>query len=112
MDKTSEKERIKKMIEVVMNVAMGDYSHQINLSGENNDLDSLAMGLNMMIDDIKNTIVKDKKRATELEKTHQELQEETTERKKAEENLRQNQIFLDSVVENIPNMVFVKDAKE
>ncbi len=35
-----------------------------------------------------------------------------TERKKAEEELKQNQTFLDSIVENIPNTVFVKDAKE
>ncbi len=35
-----------------------------------------------------------------------------TEHKRAEEKLRQNQIFLDSIVENIPDMIFVKDAKE
>jgi len=35
-----------------------------------------------------------------------------TERKKAEEKLRNSNIFLDSVLENMPNMVFVKDAKE
>ena len=35
-----------------------------------------------------------------------------TERKKAEENLRRANIFLDSIVENIPNMIFLKDAKE
>ncbi len=41
------------MVETVMKVARGDYSVQIELSGENDDLDSLAMGLNMMVDDIK-----------------------------------------------------------
>jgi two-component system, sensor histidine kinase len=30
---------------------------------------------------------------------------------KAAERLRESQIFLDSVIENIPNMIFVKDAK-
>jgi PAS domain S-box-containing protein len=35
-----------------------------------------------------------------------------TEREKAAEELRQQQIFLDSVVENIPNMIFIKDAKD
>jgi two-component system cell cycle sensor histidine kinase/response regulator CckA len=33
-----------------------------------------------------------------------------TERKKAEDRLRNNAIFLNLVVENIPNMIFVKDA--
>ncbi len=33
-----------------------------------------------------------------------------TERKRAEEALRENEHFLDSLIEHIPNMVFVKDA--
>ncbi|MCX6559389.1 MAG: PAS domain S-box protein [Candidatus Aminicenantes bacterium] len=35
-----------------------------------------------------------------------------TERQKAEEDLRRMNAFLDSIVENIPNMIFIKDAKE
>lgn len=35
-----------------------------------------------------------------------------SERKKAEEKLKSSQSFLNSVIENIPNMIFVKDAKE
>jgi PAS domain S-box-containing protein len=35
-----------------------------------------------------------------------------TERKRAEEELREVSTFLDSVIENIPNMVFVKDARD
>ena len=34
-----------------------------------------------------------------------------TDREKAAEELRQKQLFLDSVVENIPDMIFIKDAK-
>jgi len=34
-----------------------------------------------------------------------------TERKRAEENLRQANGFLDSIVENIPHMIFIKDAE-
>ncbi len=37
-------------------MARGDYSVQIELSGKNDELDSLAMGINMMIDDIRNEI--------------------------------------------------------
>ena len=55
MDKTSEA-RINEMIEAVMKVARGDYSVQIELSPQNDDLDSLATVLNMMTDDIKNKI--------------------------------------------------------
>ncbi len=35
-----------------------------------------------------------------------------TERKRAEEEVRRTQAFLDSIVENIPNMIFVKEAEE
>jgi PAS domain S-box-containing protein len=35
-----------------------------------------------------------------------------TERKKAEEALRRINAFLDSIIENIPNMIFIKDAGE
>jgi len=35
-----------------------------------------------------------------------------TERKQAEEQMRHTQMFLNSIVENIPHIIFVKDAKE
>lgn len=35
-----------------------------------------------------------------------------TENKKVEEELKQNNFFLNAVLENIPNMIFVKDAEE
>jgi signal transduction histidine kinase len=56
MNKKSEKNRIDEMIETIMNIAKGDYSVQIELSDKNNEFDSLAMGINMMIDDIRNSI--------------------------------------------------------
>jgi len=53
MDKTSEKGRMNEMNEAIMKVARGDYSVQFELLGENDEIDSLAMGLNMMIDDVR-----------------------------------------------------------
>jgi PAS domain S-box-containing protein len=58
-----------------------------------------------------------------LQKTHdeleqrvkertQELEQEVAERKQGEEALRRAEAFLNSIVENIPNMIFVKEAKE
>jgi hypothetical protein len=58
MDKTSEEERVNEMIEATMKVARGDYSVQVRLSGRDDDLDSLAMGLNMMIDDLRANTIK------------------------------------------------------
>ncbi len=52
-DKTLENERVDEIIEATMKVARGDYSVRLELSGRNDELDSLAMSLNMMIDDIR-----------------------------------------------------------
>jgi PAS domain S-box-containing protein len=40
------------------------------------------------------------------------ISEDITERRRAEEEASRTQAFLDSVVENIPTMIFVKDAKD
>ena len=61
MDKTSGIDRINEMIAIIMQVARGDCSVQVELLGENDELDSLAVGINMMIEDIK-------ERAKEIEK--------------------------------------------
>lgn len=49
----SDNERISEFIETIMQVAKGDYSVQLRVSEENNMLDALAMGINIMIDEIK-----------------------------------------------------------
>ncbi|HTN43097.1 MAG TPA: PAS domain S-box protein [Nitrospiria bacterium] len=41
-----------------------------------------------------------------------ELQQEIIERKRGEEELRRAEDFLSSIIENIPNMIFVKEAKD
>jgi PAS domain S-box-containing protein len=51
-------------------------------------------------------------RTQELFKANEQLRNEIQERKQAEEELRRMNVFLDSIVENIPNMIFLKDAKE
>src|SRR5450759_5424238 len=38
--------------------------------------------------------------------------EDVTERRHAQEVLRENEQFLDSIIENIPDMIFVKDARD
>lgn len=74
MKKPSEVNQINEMIQVLRNLAKGDYSEQIMLPGINNDLDSLAMEINMMIDDMGSSNGVEKTRIGELEKTNEELQ--------------------------------------
>jgi signal transduction histidine kinase len=54
-NKKLKKDRINDIIEAIMKVGQGDFSVQVELSGKNDEIDSLAMGLNMMIDDIRET---------------------------------------------------------
>jgi len=42
----------------------------------------------------------------------QELEKEVRERKQAEAKLKESEIFLNTIIETIPNMIFVKDAKD
>jgi two-component system NtrC family sensor kinase len=51
-------------------------------------------------------------RTHELEEANRQLLTEITERRQIEEEIRNTQNFLDSILENIPDMIFVKDAKE
>lgn len=88
MDKTSEKERISEIIETIMKVARGDYSVQVELSGKNDEIDSLAMGLNMMIDDIRNSVEELHQANEELQATGEELRAANEELQATGEELR------------------------
>ncbi len=52
------------------------------------------------------------KRTQELLIANEELRHEVAEREKAADQVKHSKYFLDSVIENIPNMIFVKDAKD
>ena len=52
MEEKLDKVRINEFIDAIMKVARGDYSVQIELTDENNHLDALACGINMMVDDL------------------------------------------------------------
>jgi PAS domain S-box-containing protein len=71
-----EKARIDEMTEAVMKVARGDYSVQIGLSGENDEIDSLGMGINMMIDDIR-------EHAAELKRAEEERRDAAARQERA-----------------------------
>ena len=88
MDKTSKKERMNEMIEAIMKMARGDYSAQVELSGKNDEIDSLAMGLNMMIGDIRNSVEELHQANEELQATGEELRAANEELQATGEELR------------------------
>ena len=70
--------RINEILNAIMEVARGEYSIQIELSGKSDVIDSLAMGVNMMIEDIKNNM-------DEIEKGEKQLKEKVEELEKYKE---------------------------
>jgi PAS domain S-box-containing protein len=101
--KMEEKNRINKFAEAVMKVARGDYSAQIELSGKNDDLDSLAMGINMMIDDIRYEITEHKKAEEELKVMNQRLEETSEELRALNEEIEAANEELKSTNEELQN---------
>lgn len=91
------KERIQELIEVVMRVARGDYSVQCRLSGDNDDFDALAMGLNMMIDDLRNNIG--------LEKQNKKFKEINAELKKAKEKAQESDRLKSAFLSNMSHEI-------
>jgi len=109
MDKTSEKERISDIVEAVMKVARGDYSVQVELSGENDEFDSLAMGLNMMIDDIRTSMEHLDGQRKELSALNEHLQQHLAERKKMEEAIKQSAEEWQMTFDATADLVFIQD---
>lgn len=106
-NKTSETHRLDEMIDVVMKVARGNYSVQVKLSGKNDVLDSLAMGFNMMIDDIKTSYEDLDKQRSELSTNNNHLQQEITKRKQAEEKLQHYATELEQSNKEIKQFAYI-----
>lgn len=73
MNKTSE-DRINEMIAIIMQVARGEYSTQVEISDENDELDSLAIGINMMVEYIKESSGERKRNQELLQEKIKELE--------------------------------------
>jgi PAS domain S-box-containing protein len=105
-DKTAQEEVINEMVEAVTKVARGDYSVQVEFSGKNDDLDSLAMGLNMMTDDIRTSMEDLNRQRKELNDINIQLQQELIQRKQAEEELKRSRDFLEKLTNSMWDVVF------
>jgi len=90
MDEALNNQRIESFLDVIMRAARGDYSVQLELSEENNNLDALAIGINMMVDELQynHDIGQENKKIKQL---NIQLQES---KRKAEESDRLKSAFL------------------
>jgi len=96
-NKNIDLERIEALIESLMKVAQGDYSVQMNLSEKNDHLDAIAVGFNMMVDDIKES------KLIELENEKIKLLNRELEMSKlsAEENNSLKSVFISNLSHEI-----------
>ena len=74
-------------------------------------LESVAAQLGIAIAQA-SLLQQEKQARLELDQQNLQLQQEIIERLRMAEEIQQTQNFLDSVIENIPDMFFVKDAKD
>lgn len=94
-----------------------DKNYSVRASLENRDeVGQLARTFNEMLTQIQMREEALRKVHNELEQKVEErtreLKHEIIERKRGEEELRRAESFLDSIIENIPNMIFVKEAND
>jgi PAS domain S-box-containing protein len=84
-------ERVGNIMDGLLKYTLFNFSEKIKVGDVGDELDAIAIGLNTLAEELES--------ARKTEQTHLERIEETNH-------------FLDTILENIPNMVFVKDAKE
>lgn len=92
------KDRISCITSALLKVGAGDYSVQLDLSGKNDEIDALAMGINMMIDDLRNNVSEIEIQNRNLQQLNKEL---SLAKEKAEESDRLKSVFLANVSHEI-----------
>lgn len=93
----SDIERINEFIEAIMKVAKGDYSIQLPLSANNNIYDALAMGLNIMIDEVRNSV--------EIELQNERYKRINVELEKAKEKAEESDRFKSAFLANMSHEI-------
>ncbi|MCA9132881.1 MAG: PAS domain-containing protein, partial [Planctomycetales bacterium] len=97
--------------EVASRLAAGDRSVRCRLQGKG-EIVSLAHAFDHMADSNQETLIHLEKNAASLAETNRRLEAELSERHRAEQQLRTANAFLDSVIDNVPTMLFMKSADD
>ena len=73
---------------------------------------SLATAFDHMADSVEEALTQLEQNADWLAESNRQLESELTERQRVEQHLRNANAFLDSVIDNMPTMLFMKDADD
>ena len=101
---------LKSLAVVATRLASGDRS--VVGMERDDEIGSLATALDNMADSVEETLTDLEDHADKLAESNQQLESELTERQHAEQQLRTANAFLDSVIDNMPTMLFMKDAND
>ncbi len=83
--------RVGNIMDVLLKFTLFDFSEKIKVGDVGDELDAIAIGLNTMAEELESARKTEKEHLGKITNTN---------------------YFLDTILENIPNMVFVKEAKE
>jgi len=92
------------LVEMAKRLGEGDLNHEMIISSRD-ELGILAGSFNYMAKRLRLLV-------DSLEQQNEALSQQIIERTQIEDALRESEEFLENVVENIPNMIFVKEAEE
>ena len=101
---------LKSLADAAGRLAAGDRTVRCRMKLDN-EIGSLATAFDNMADSVDTTLTALEQNADRLAVSNQQLELELTERHRVEHQLRDTNVFLDSVIDNIPIMLFMKDAK-
>ncbi len=100
---------LKSLADAAGRLAAGDRTVRCRMKLDN-EIGSLATAFDKMADSVESNLTELEQNATRLAASNQQLESELTERHRVELKLRDTNVFLDSVIDNIPIMLFMKDA--
>ncbi|HTF05572.1 MAG TPA: ATP-binding protein, partial [Bacteroidia bacterium] len=83
--------RVNHILDILLRYTMMDFAEKMDVSETGDEVDAIALGLNTLAEELEHYILQ---------------------LRKSEEAMAQSNYFLNTILENIPNMVFVKDAKD
>ncbi len=95
--KDLEVKRIELLIEALIQVAQGDYSVQVELSGKNDYIDALFMGFNIMVDDLK--------ASNEIKRENEEIKRINIELEKAKRQAEESNSLKSAFISNLSHEI-------
>ena len=102
---------LKYLADVATKLSSGDRSVRCGMDRQD-EIGRMATAFDNMADAVEETLTDLEQNADRLAESNRQLESELTERQRVEQRLRDANAFLDSVIDNIPTMLFMKDADD